>query len=317
MSTIKVSCIDQALAFENTPLITSGGMDENFVTFTFCSKWDGFEKTAVFWRNEADAYHVRLDGVNTCQIPPEVTTDEGTIFFGVFGVNAASKQRTSAVLTYRVEKGVITLGTAPSDPTPDIYTQIMAEVSTTKNLVQETRDAEREFEARMIAEQELFMEQTHREQQRFEAEASDQFRQYKDEVADAAAAGLVPDGTITTARLANGAVTAAKLNADAVAHVLAQGIQFFSGSYTGNGTHGSGNKKTLTFNFDPRLVIVCSDHFDQLMFIKPSTVNVFATGSEEGVSVSWGTKSVSWYATSGSPAQLNENGKTYYYVAFG
>ena len=128
MSTIiKVRCTDQVLTFENTPVIASGGLEEDFVSFEFCSKWDGLVKTAVFWRSEKEAYHVLLDEADSCLIPREVLAVEGVIYFGVFGVNEAGKQRTSEVLRYNVAKGAITEGTKPSDPTPDIYTQILAE----------------------------------------------------------------------------------------------------------------------------------------------------------------------------------------------
>lgn len=126
MSTIKVICVDQVLAFEETPIIASGGLNENFVEFSFCSQWDGFAKTAVFWRSEEEVLHVVLDGKNTCQIPPELTTEEGRITFGVFGVDPSHRQRTSNLLTYHIEKGAITVGTTPPSPTPDIYTQILA-----------------------------------------------------------------------------------------------------------------------------------------------------------------------------------------------
>lgn len=127
MTIIRVRCTDQVLTFENTPVIASGGLGEDFLAVTFCKKWDGLEKTAVFWKSEAEAYHNLLDADNSCQIPPEVLTDEGVIYFGVFGVDPAGKQRTSNVLQYRIEKGAITEGTKPSDPTPDIYTQLLTQ----------------------------------------------------------------------------------------------------------------------------------------------------------------------------------------------
>lgn len=127
MTVIKVKCVDQTLVFASTPLVASGGINEDFMQFTFCSKWDGLEKTAVFWRSEADVYHVLLDEENTVQVPPEVTADAGVIYFGVFGVDPAGKQRTSEVLTYTIEQGAITTDTKPSDPTPDIYTQLLTQ----------------------------------------------------------------------------------------------------------------------------------------------------------------------------------------------
>lgn len=135
MSTIKVVCIDQTLAFNNTPVITSGGLNEDFVSFTFCALWSGFTRTAVFWRNEKEVYHQTLDAEDRCQIPPEVTGEDGVIYFGVFGVNAKGVQRTSEVLNYRIHKGAITTGTKPSNPTPDIYTQILARCQDVKDEV--------------------------------------------------------------------------------------------------------------------------------------------------------------------------------------
>lgn len=135
MSTIKVVCIDQTLAFNNTPVITSGGLNEDFISFTFCALWSGFTRTAVFWRNEKEVYHQTLDAEDRCQIPPEVTGEDGVIYFGVFGVNAKGVQRTSEVLNYRIHKGAITTGTKPSNPTPDIYTQILASYQDVKDEV--------------------------------------------------------------------------------------------------------------------------------------------------------------------------------------
>lgn len=126
MSVIKVKCTDQVLTYENTPVIASGGLNENFIEFSFCNQWDGYARTAVFWRNEEEAYHVVLDEKDSGQIPPEITDVDGVIYIGVFGVDNEHRQRTSNVLTYRIEKGAITTGTKPSSPTPDIYTQILA-----------------------------------------------------------------------------------------------------------------------------------------------------------------------------------------------
>lgn len=126
MSIIKVNCTDQVLAFENTPVIASGGMEENFIQFSFCSQWNGFVRTAVFWRNEKEIYGQVLDASDSCEVPPEVTADEGVVYFGVYGVNLDHHQRTSNVLTYRIEKGAITTDVKPSEPTPDIYNQLLA-----------------------------------------------------------------------------------------------------------------------------------------------------------------------------------------------
>ena len=126
-TTIRVRCTDQALTYENTPVIASGGLEVDSVHFEFCTKWDGFVRTAVFWRSPAEVYHVLLDDTDTCKIPREVLQQDGLLHFGVFGVHADGRQRPAEALTYRVVKGAITEGTKPTDPTPEIYTQLLAE----------------------------------------------------------------------------------------------------------------------------------------------------------------------------------------------
>lgn len=302
MSTIKVICIDQALAFENTPVIASGGL-ENYVSFTFCNKWAGYTRTAVFWRNEADAYHVILDSSGTCQLPPEVTGDQGTIFFGVFGVNGSGKQRTSNVLTYRIEKGAITVATAPSDPTPDMYTQLLA--------------MERAFE-------------THIEQ--------------------LVVNSMVPDGSMTTEKMADGSVTTPKLASGSVTKdkladgsvstdklsdvarmLLLEGLNhphITTGSYEGAGTAGENNKVTLTFDFIPMLVVVVpnngNDAYPGALFIQgQSEASGFCTNNDNTLHLEWthdseeGVSTVSWYSAAGASAQFNLGGRTYFYFAIG
>lgn len=122
---INVECVDQELIITNSPTLASGGICENVVSFKFCSKWDGFSKTAVFYQNEKNVYYALIDSNNTCEIPYEVTLNEGTLHFGVFGVNGDTR-RTSKVDKIRIHKGAWNKDMHPSDPTPDIYTQILS-----------------------------------------------------------------------------------------------------------------------------------------------------------------------------------------------
>ena len=126
MSNIRASCIGQSMRFTNTPTISSGDVNYDTITFDFCSQWDNFTKTAVFYRSEKDVYYQLLDENNTCFIPKEVLVDKGTIYIGVFGV-AGETTITSQVLGYRIDKGAITENLKPSDPTPDIYEQIISQ----------------------------------------------------------------------------------------------------------------------------------------------------------------------------------------------
>lgn len=233
MTTIRVVCTDQVLTYENTPMIASGGLEENFVQFSFCNQWDGFEKTAVFWRSETEAYHNLLDVSNSCQLPPEVTAIDGVIYLGVFGVDADGRQRTSNVLTYRIEKGAITLDTKPSEPTPDIYNQLLVRYQEMKDIAAEVKATEEAFEEAMIqqqtahetavaASQASFEESvTQRQTAHEEAVDADQLafqetmtqaqEEYEQHILDMIASGLLPDDSVATAKLKDNVVTTPKI----------------------------------------------------------------------------------------------------------
>jgi len=122
---INVECIDQDMIVTNSPVLASGGVHESYIAFKFCSKWDGMTKTAVFYKNAKDVYHALVNEENMCEIPHEVTDSEGTMYFGVFGV-LGEVTRTSKVLKYKIKQGAITEALKPSDPTPDIYQQLIS-----------------------------------------------------------------------------------------------------------------------------------------------------------------------------------------------
>ena len=124
MSEIKVQCIDQAISFLNTPVISSGNVNYDTIHFDFCSRWDGYAKTAIFYRNKDEVYYQLLEN-DSCIIPNEVLGEKGVIYIGVFGTQG-DKTITSQVLTYRIQEGAVTEDLKPSDPTPDIYAQIIS-----------------------------------------------------------------------------------------------------------------------------------------------------------------------------------------------
>ena len=95
------------------------------------------------------------------------------------------------------------------------------------------------------------------------------------------------------------------------------------GTYTGDGTYGTANKTSLTFNFIPKLVIVHGYH-ETAIFIhgNPSSNLIsFSDASNIILGVSWNDndKKVEWYTdmTTGVPDryQLNIENMSYYYFA--
>lgn len=126
MSTIKVSCTDQVLAITNSPVLASGGVNENFIEFDFCEQWAGFGKTCVFFRERGEYSYSILDSSDKCVIPPEATAGEGRMYFGIIGVNEAGTVRTTELLGYRIVAGAVT---EVPDPTPALYQQILGQLA--------------------------------------------------------------------------------------------------------------------------------------------------------------------------------------------
>lgn len=124
MSIINIRCIDQTLTVTNAPLISSGNIQTDSLKFEFCPMWDGYLKTAIFYRSESEVYAVLVDENSEAIVPKEVLQNEGYFYFGVHGVSG-DKVKTSQVLRYRVVKGAISDEVLIPDPTPDIYAQIM------------------------------------------------------------------------------------------------------------------------------------------------------------------------------------------------
>lgn len=121
---ITAHVVDQTLHLTNLPDLASGGVGNILVKFDFCELWDGYGKTAVFYRNPADVYHITIVD-NTAEVPHEVMPDKGYFFFGVMG--AADNVRTTEVIRVEYKQGAITAATANhKEPTPDIYQQLLA-----------------------------------------------------------------------------------------------------------------------------------------------------------------------------------------------
>ena len=86
-------------------------------------------------------------------------------------------------------------------------------------------------------------------------------------------------------------------------------------TYVGDGTYGSGHPNSLSFPKKVLAVLISSQEGYQGVFVRDVTLHTVGRfGAGNDVTLSWGEKSVQWYAEAAS-IQLNTSGKTYRVVA--
>lgn len=142
MTTIKLKTIDEILEFTSSPPVYSGDVNTIAAQFEFDEFWEGFAKTAVFYRDIKQPYQVVLKD-DICNIPSEVMLTEGRIYIGVFGVKE-DKVKTSEVVYYDIGTGVMTFGTIP-EPSEEIWQQILSELQSIRDLAQNMTDDQNQF----------------------------------------------------------------------------------------------------------------------------------------------------------------------------
>lgn len=132
MSTINIKCVDQVQAFQNMPIITAGDQNVDKVKFDFCPLWDGFVKVAVFFQQKSELSYALINADGSCNIPNSILRLTGKIFIAVTGTNTSNQVRTSNILSYYVDEGIVDADLQdefPSDITEeekeDIYNKIL------------------------------------------------------------------------------------------------------------------------------------------------------------------------------------------------
>lgn len=259
---IKLRCVDQVLTLEDTPVIASGGQGEDVVQVSFCSKWDGMTKTAVFWRKTEDVYHVLLDDkTGEGVIPWEVLVDEGILYFGVLGVSTDGRRRTSNVCRYRVEKGALIEGKLPADPTPSMYEQILAREAELQGEVDGVMDAVNAAADAAAKAESAAKAAAAKAESAAEDAAAAAVKLVQENVAEAVEMAQTASAAAeTAAQSAQQAVKKAEAAAEEAAtsakkEVLEMGAVLYSfGSY-----EGTGARRTLTLPVTPKLVHIWGD----------------------------------------------------------
>lgn len=104
---IEIVCSDQVLSIVTKPKVASGGINEDRIHVTFSEEWDGFKKTATFFRSTNTVYSRELDANDECLIPAIVLTDPGTVYISIYGKKDTTV-RTTNIVKYKIVQGATT-----------------------------------------------------------------------------------------------------------------------------------------------------------------------------------------------------------------
>nr|DAH91369.1 MAG TPA: DNA repair protein [Caudoviricetes sp.] len=132
MITINGTVEGQRFTLDNK--IVATGMNVGQIKFTFSSDWNDYKKTAVFFKDTSKVYRTEVDDNGIAKIPPEAIQDKGICYIGVFGAYGENVL-TSEVIGYYFRLGAISKDLTPSDPTPDVYDQLLGRYSTLEKRV--------------------------------------------------------------------------------------------------------------------------------------------------------------------------------------
>jgi hypothetical protein len=96
----------------------------------------------------------------------------------------------------------------------------------------------------------------------------------------------------------------------------------YFGTYEGAGTCGPKNPSSLTFPFEPKMVIISGTRMTATMVNGQTELNVVGQASTtiHTINMTWTGKTVSWNSkaqTDAEDSQMNESGRTYSYIALG
>lgn len=130
------------------------------------------------------------------------------------------------------------------------------------------------------------------------------------------------DETLTSSTAALFGLGADAVPDDVLAYLGKYAPKIATGSYVGTGTAGSSNPNSLTFDFDPQLVIITGQYSGSqiawpLLFMRNNTTAFEMGEGAYTCKVTWNGKIVKWYSTENAGRQMNYDGRKYYYVAIG
>lgn len=138
---IKLKTVDQRLTVVQQPILASGDVGTVRVEYALDGYWEGYTPSGTFYTGAKpeDVYEQPLSG-GSCVIPWEVLQEDGVLYIGLRGVDSEGRIKTAAPVRYRIEKGSPRGAGTSVDPSPDVYQQLLALASETREIAQSVRD---------------------------------------------------------------------------------------------------------------------------------------------------------------------------------
>lgn len=126
MTIIKLLAMDQALSFDVEPKLAAGDQNSVQLHVEFSTEWLGYSKSAAFYTSlDSTVYEVVLND-GKCVVPHEVLEKPCQLYIGIRGVNANNNAvKTSCLIKCKIVEGAPVGDAVPSEPTPDVYQQIL------------------------------------------------------------------------------------------------------------------------------------------------------------------------------------------------
>ena len=124
MSVIKMTCVDKTLTITDAPIIDVSG--SNTIQFSFCSKWDGYEKRVLFYLTPSQTY---LETVTNDSVTiPSVLISEGSCFcFVVRGSKSGTEDRESQIFRCHIESGEL-ISENPTESIREIFSKRLSDL---------------------------------------------------------------------------------------------------------------------------------------------------------------------------------------------
>ena len=90
-----------------------------------------------------------------------------------------------------------------------------------------------------------------------------------------------------------------------------------TGTYVGNGKGGGQTPNSLTFSGTPYFVIIGTAANGLILhMVRSAPHGTLLNGVNDTIYLTWTGKTVKWYSNYSAGYQMNENGTTYFYIAF-